>query len=257
METPTNVTIKGILGSLMASLDEENKKRVISLGMGDPTAYSCFTTTDVVQDSVVQTLESQKFNGYAPTIGLPQTRNCRNSNSYDVYITAGCTQAIEVTISILAKPNAKMLVPKPEFPIYELCAAFRNVEIRHYDLLSEKGWEVDLNAIDELVDENTVAIMIINPRIPCGNVYSYQHLKKAAVPRILSDTKKVFFTRTIGILKQSSDLCFKKLKEIPCLTCPQKPQGAINRLHSEEALDRSSRFTDVISITEGSDDCYR
>ncbi|GJY94821.1 probable aminotransferase TAT2 [Tanacetum coccineum] len=76
------------------------------------------------------------------------------------------------------KPNANILVPKPEFPIYELCAAFRNVEIRHYNLLSEKGWEVDLNAIDELVDENTVAIMIINPRKPCGNVYSYQHLKK-------------------------------------------------------------------------------
>lgn len=331
METPTNVTIKGILGILMASLDEENKKRVISLGMGDPTAYSCFTTTDVVQDSVVQTLESQKFNGYAPTIGLPQTRKAiseylSNDLPYtlspdDVYITAGCTQAIEVTISILAKPNANILVPKPGFPIYELCAAFRNVEIRHYDLLPEKGWEVDLNAIDELADENTVAIVIINPGNPCGNVYSYQHLKKiaeaakrhkilvvadevyghlafgenpfvpmgvfgsmvpvitlgslskrwlvpgwrlgwfvttdpngifknaktverlkkyfdicggpatfiqAAVPRIISDTKELFFERTIRLLKLSSDLCFEILKEIPCLTCPQKPQGAMS-----------------------------
>lgn len=96
----------------------------------------------------------------------------------DVYITAGCTQAIEVAISILAKPNANILVPKPGFPIYELCAAFRNVEIRHFNLIPEKEWEVDLEEVNALVDHNTVAIVIINPGNPCGNVYTYQHLKK-------------------------------------------------------------------------------
>ncbi|KAL7600853.1 hypothetical protein Lser_V15G25095 [Lactuca serriola] len=330
MQTPTNITIKGILGILMSCLDEKNKKRVISLGMGDPTAYSCFTTTHLVQDSVVQTLESHKFNGYSPTIGLPQTRKAISEylskdlpyklTPDDVYITAGCTQAIEVAISILAKPNANILVPKPGFPIYELCAAFRNVEIRHFNLIPEKEWEVDLEEVNALVDHNTVAIVIINPGNPCGNVYTYQHLKKiaetamkhkilviadevyghlafgenpfvamgvfgsmvpiltlgslskrwivpgwrlgwfvttdpngifknaknierlkkyfdicggpatfiqAAVPRILEDTKEVFFTRTLSILKNTSDICFRKIQEIPCLTCPQKPQGAM------------------------------
>lgn len=330
MQTPTNVTIKGILGILMSSLDEKNKKSVISLGMGDPTTYSCFSTTDSVQDPVVQTLKSHKFNGYSPTVGLPQTRKAISEylskdlpyklSQDDVYITAGCTQAIEVAISILAKPNANILVPKPGFPIYELCAAFRNVETRHFNLIPEKGWEVNLDEVDALADHNTVAIVVINPGNPCGNVYSYQHLKKiaetakkhkilviadevyghlafgenpfvpmgifgsivpvltlgslskrwivpgwrlgwfvttdpngifkntknverlkkyfdicggpatfiqAAVPRILEDTKEVFFTRTLSILKQTSDICFKKFKEIPCLTCPQKPQGAM------------------------------
>ncbi|XP_076923588.1 putative aminotransferase TAT2 [Bidens hawaiensis] len=330
MNTPTNVTIKGTLGTLMASIDEDKKMNLISLGMGDPTAYSCFTTNTVVQDSVVQTLESQRFNGYSPTVGLPQTRKAiaeylsinlpYKLSEDDVFITAGCTQAIEVAVSILAKPSANILVPKPGFPIYELCAAFRNVEIRHYDLLPDKGWEVDLAAVDALTDHNTVAIVVINPGNPCGNVYSYQHLKKiaetakrhkilvvadevyghlafgenpfvpmgifgsmvpvltlgslskrwlvpgwrlgwfvttdpngifknaktvdrlkkyfdicggpatfiqAAVPRILEDTKEVFFTRTLGTLKQTSYICFKKIKEIPCFTCPQKPQGAM------------------------------
>lgn len=76
IETPKNVTIKGILGMLMASVDDENKKnkRLISLGMGDPTAFSCFTTTSVAKDAVVDALCSHKFNGYSPTVGLPQTR---------------------------------------------------------------------------------------------------------------------------------------------------------------------------------------
>lgn len=70
-DTPSTITIKGILGLLMANVDES---RLISLGMGDPTAFSCFRTTAVAQDSVIDSIRSHKFNGYSPTIGLPQTR---------------------------------------------------------------------------------------------------------------------------------------------------------------------------------------
>ena len=79
-QSPTTITIKGILGLLLESIDidendnENEKKRVISLGMGDPTAYSCFHTPLVAQDSVIHSLQSQNFNGYAPTVGLLQTR---------------------------------------------------------------------------------------------------------------------------------------------------------------------------------------
>ncbi|XP_071730127.1 probable aminotransferase TAT2 [Rutidosis leptorrhynchoides] len=331
METPTNVTIKGILGLLMANVDDNNNnKKLISLGMGDPTVFSCFTTTGVAENAVVDAIHSQKFNGYSPTVGLPQTRRAISEylsvnlpyklSPDDVYVTAGCTQAIEIAISTLAAPNANILVPRPGFPIYELCAAFRNVEIRHYDLLPENGWEVDLDAVNSLADQNTVAIVIINPGNPCGNVYSYQHLKKiaetakkhkivviadevyghlafganpfvpmgvfgsmvpvltlgslskrwivpgwrlgwfvttdpnsifknaktverlkkyfdicggpatfiqSAVPQILKETSDTFFTRTLSLLKHSSDLCVQKIKDIPCLTCPTKPQGSM------------------------------
>lgn len=71
-EAPNNITIKGILGLLMANTD--GCKNVISLGMGDPTAYSCFRTTSAAQEAVVHALRSAKFNGYSPTVGLPQTR---------------------------------------------------------------------------------------------------------------------------------------------------------------------------------------
>lgn len=102
-------------------------------------------------------------------------------SSDDVFITSGCTQAIDVAMTMLARPGANILLPRPGFPIYGLSAAFRNVEVRHYDLLAEKGWEVDLDAIEALADQNTVAVVIINPGNPCGNVYSYQHLKQVSI----------------------------------------------------------------------------
>ncbi|KAJ9551391.1 hypothetical protein OSB04_015436 [Centaurea solstitialis] len=189
-DNPPNLSIKAVLGTLMANIDDEKKMRVIPLGLGDPTVFSCFTTTAIAEDAVLHALRSHSFNGYSPTVGLPQTRSAISEylsmdlpyklSPNDVYITSGCTQAIEVAISILAKPNANVLVPRPGFPMYNLYGALKNVEMRHFNLLPKNGWEIDLNAVDSLVDENTVAIVVINPGNPCGNVYSYEHLKKIA-----------------------------------------------------------------------------
>ncbi|OIT04696.1 PREDICTED: probable aminotransferase TAT2 [Nicotiana attenuata] len=345
IETPNNITIKGILGLLMANVetaedeDDENggnfkknkrKKKVISLGMGDPTAYSCFHSPDVAQNAVIETLASHKFNGYSPTVGLPQTRRAiadylsrdlpEKLCADDVYVTAGCTQAIEIALSILARPGANILLPRPGFPIYALCAAFRHIEVRYFDLVPDKGWEVDLNAVEALADCNTIGIVVINPGNPCGNVYSYQHLQEiaetakklrtiviadevyghlafgakpfvsmgvfgaiapvltlgslskrwlvpgwrlgwlvtndpngtfknpkfverikkycdicggpatfiqAAVPRIIQQTEEVFFRKTINLLKWTADICCEKIKEIPCISCPHKPEGSM------------------------------
>jgi len=74
-KTQNMITIKGIIGLIMSHIEGGNgHKEVISLGMGDPTVYSCFSTTQMAQDAVGQSLSSGSFNGYAPTVGLPQTR---------------------------------------------------------------------------------------------------------------------------------------------------------------------------------------
>ncbi|XP_010537035.1 PREDICTED: probable aminotransferase TAT2 [Tarenaya hassleriana] len=326
------ITIKGILSLLMQSIEEEDKspKRVISLGMGDPSAYSCFRTTPVAQQAVSDALLSHDFHGYAPTVGLPQARRAiaeylsrdlpYKLSQDDVFITSGCTQAIDVALAMLARPGANILLPRPGFPIYELCAKFRQLEVRYVDLLPDSGWEIDLDAVEALSDQNTVALVVINPGNPCGNVYGYQHLKKvaemakklgilviadevyghlafgntpfvpmgvfgsvvpvltlgslskrwivpgwrlgwfvttdplgsfkdpkiierfkkyfdilggpatfiqAAVPTILEQTDELFFKKTLNTLKNSSVICYERIKEIPCIDCAHRPEGSM------------------------------
>ena len=96
----------------------------------------------------------------------------------DVYLTVGCGQAIELIIKVLARPGANILLPRPGYAFYEALAAANHLEFRLFDLLPEKVWEVDLEGVKALADENTVAMVIINPGNPCGNVFTHQHLKK-------------------------------------------------------------------------------
>ncbi|CAK9160819.1 unnamed protein product [Ilex paraguariensis] len=160
------------------------------LGHGYPSAFQCFRTASVAEDAVADAVRSAKFNGYAPTVGiLPARRAIAESLSQElpyklsadnVYLTLGCAQAIEVILAVLARPNANILLSRPGYPYYEARAAYSHLEFRHFDLLPEKGWEVDLDRVEALADENTVVMVIVNPGNPCGNVFTYQHLKKVA-----------------------------------------------------------------------------
>ncbi|KAK4344650.1 hypothetical protein RND71_034826 [Anisodus tanguticus] len=128
---------------------------------GDPSAIPCFRTSPVAEDAIFGAVRSAKFNG--------------------------AIQAIEIVMSVLARPGANILLPKPGYSFYEARAACSNVEVRHFDLLPEKGWEVDLESVKALVDDNTIAIVIINPGNPCRNVFTSEHLQEVGVKLINID----------------------------------------------------------------------
>ncbi|KAK6919625.1 Aminotransferase, class I/classII [Dillenia turbinata] len=98
----------------------------------------------------------------------------------DVYMTIGCIQAMEIMLAVLSSPSANVLLSRVGYPYDEAWAALEHLEVCHFDLLPEKGWEIDLDSVEALSDENTVAMLIISPGNPCGCVYSYEHLEKVA-----------------------------------------------------------------------------
>ncbi|KAM3204227.1 hypothetical protein P3L10_027636 [Capsicum annuum] len=223
-------------------------------------------------------------------------------------------------MSVLARLGANILLSRPGYPFYEARAACSNFEVRHFDLLPEKGWEVDLESVEALVDDNTIAIVIINSGNPCGNVFTSEHLQEiaetakklgilviadevyshlcfgnnpfvsmgvygsitpmltlgsiskrwivpgwrlgwiamidpsgvlkksgiaeclqdyleysaspativqGAVPHLLEKTSKDFFSNFNNIVKEAIEAFYTKVQEIPCLTCPYKPEGAM------------------------------
>ncbi|PHT85107.1 Tyrosine aminotransferase [Capsicum annuum] len=50
---------------------------------------------------------------------------------------------------------------------------------------------------------------------------------QGAVPHLLEKTSKDFFSNINNILKEAIEAFYTKVQEIPCLTCPYKPEGAM------------------------------
>ncbi|XP_026442254.1 probable aminotransferase TAT2 [Papaver somniferum] len=190
IDSASGITLRGVLNTLMDSRNPEDERKTITLAHGDPSAFPCFRTSQIAEDAIVDSLRSAKFNGYSSTAGiLPARRSIADYLSRDlpyklspddVFLTIGCEQAIEIALMVFNRPGANILLPRPGYPYFEAYAGYRQLEYRHFDLLPEKGWEVDLEAVEALADENTVGMVIINPGNPCGNVYTYEHLKKVA-----------------------------------------------------------------------------
>lgn len=163
-----------------------NKSPLIS---GDPCVYGNLQPPAEVQDAVVEVVKNAKHNGYAPSTGFDAAReavaeyisvnNDTKIAPRDVILCSGCSSALEMCITVLAdgSKNQNILIPRPGFPIYRTLAECINVEVRMYNLLPERNWEVDLAHLESLIDHNTAAVVINNPSNPCGSVYAAEHLQ--------------------------------------------------------------------------------
>lgn len=183
-------TLRGVVTKLMGSVNPDDPRTILPLAHGDPAVFPVFRTSLDAENAIVDALRTGEYNCYSPGDGVEEARRAlakylnrdltNKLTGDDIFFAVGCNQAIEIILTVLQRPGANILLPRPGFPHYEARAVFSQYEARHFDLLPEKDWEIDLEGIEALADENTVALVIINPNNPCGNVYTYEHLKKVA-----------------------------------------------------------------------------
>ena len=121
----------------------------------------------------------------------------------DVILTSGGSGAVEMAITVLANPGQNILLPKPGFSLYQCITGAKGVESRFYCLLvskmwhllfifilptialsvsfsfflqPERKWEIDFEGMEQMIDNETAAIVVTNPSNPCGSVFSQEHL---------------------------------------------------------------------------------
>ncbi|CAA7410183.1 unnamed protein product [Spirodela intermedia] len=182
--------IRSTVDLLRSNIDRSDARPVIPLGHGDPSSFPSFRTTAVAEAAVVSAVRSGDYNCYGGSRNLVPSRRAvaeylsrdlpYQLTPDDVFLTMGCLHAIETVISVLARPGANILLPRPYYPFYEVRAQFSGVEVRYFDLLPDRGWEIDLDAVEALADDRTAGMVIINPGNPTGSVLSYGHLEKVA-----------------------------------------------------------------------------
>merc|ERR1712223_692585 len=172
--------IRNILETM--TLTPNPDKKMISLSIGDPTVFGNLKPSKNVIDAISSSVNSGKCNGYAPSTGYLKARKAVAEHigdgigPDDVILCSGCSCSLDLCISAVANPGQNILVPRPGFPLYTTLANGLGIKTKEYNLIPENDWQVDLDHMESVIDENTVAILVNNPSNPCGSVFDEAHL---------------------------------------------------------------------------------
>lgn len=170
----------------IANAPRKTDKELIPLSLGDPTVYGNLGAPEALTEAVVRAARAKKSNGYGHSAGTPACRAAVAKfmstpaaplTADDIILCSGGSGALELAITALANEGDNILVPAPGFPLYQVIAESNGAEVKEYPLLPERGWEIDVEALEKLIDGRTKAIMVNNPSNPCGSLFSDDNLR--------------------------------------------------------------------------------
>jgi aspartate/methionine/tyrosine aminotransferase len=88
----------------------------------------------------------------------------------DVQIVTGAQEALLAIFFCAAAPDANVVVPQPGFPAFSALPRGFGLEVRHYRLLPENGFQIDPSEVEALVDRRTALVLVNSPHNPTGTV---------------------------------------------------------------------------------------
>lgn len=158
----------------VAQMNAEGKD-VISLGIGSPDMPPSESAIRVLCEQA----QRADVHGYQPTVGIPELRKAM-SDFYQKWYGVELDPATEIQPLIGSKegilhvtlafvnPGEQVLVPNPGYPTYTSLNKILGSDIVTYNLLEEKNWQPDFDALEEM-DLSRVKLMWTNyPNMPTG-----------------------------------------------------------------------------------------
>lgn len=165
-------------------LKKEKDLKILPLNIGDPCKFDFSPPENMIK--AVNKAMLDNHNGYSPAYGIEEALESLQKEALkkgladvkDIFITTGASEAVEICITALMNPNDNILIPFPQYPLYTAVVHKIGASFKPYYLNEEDNWQPDLDNLVSQIDDNTKAIVIINPNNPTGNVYSKDMLQK-------------------------------------------------------------------------------
>ena len=174
-------------GKMRASL--VGAENVLDFSLGNPS----IPAPKEVNDTIAQLLRdtpSLALHGYTSAVGDDATRqaiaNDLNSrypgadvDKTKLFLTCGAAPALTAAFSALAAPGAELLAVAPFFPEYRPFAESAGLTFKVVPA-DIPDFQIDFDALEEMLCENTAAIILNSPNNPAGTVYTRKTLEKLA-----------------------------------------------------------------------------
>lgn len=164
---------------------ERAGKKIYHFEVGRPD----FDTPKIIKDATIKSIEHGDV-FYTSNYGIMPLREAvaeklRNENNLDytakeVLITAGASESIYDSYSLILEEDDEILLPNPCWPNYVNAAHIMGAVPVRYSLAEENDFQIDFDELEGLVTEKTKAIVIINPSNPIGSMFTLETLEKLA-----------------------------------------------------------------------------
>lgn len=186
----------GTVGSIIRDIHAYGCERAKVVGaenvydftIGNPSIPAPEQVEQAVRDILADT-PSLQIHSYTSEAGDVQTRqaiaddlNSRyatNAKAEQLFMTCGAAPAICAVLNALVVPNARMLAIAPFFPEYRPYVEMAGAEFAVVPP-DMPDFQIRLDQVEAMLDENTVAVIINSPNNPSGTVYTRETLEKLA-----------------------------------------------------------------------------
>ncbi len=164
------------------------RENVFDYSLGNPSIPAPKEVDQAIKD-ILEDTDSLAIHGYTSAVGDLATRqaiaddlNSRYSagvRAQDLFIGCGAAPELVAVLRGLAVPGAEILAVAPYFPEYKpftegVGATFKVVPP------DVPGFQIKLDAVEDMLTENTVGIILNSPNNPAGTVYTRQTLQELA-----------------------------------------------------------------------------
>jgi aspartate/methionine/tyrosine aminotransferase len=164
---------------------EAEGKKIIHLEIGEPD----FETPDHIKEAAKKALDDN-YTHYGPSPGLMEVREViaehqslvhkKSISPENVIFTPGAKPIMFFTIMSLIEEGDEVIYPNPGFPIYESMINYVGGKPIPMELKEEKGFNADVDLIEESITSRTKLIILNSPNNPCGSVMDSSDIARIA-----------------------------------------------------------------------------
>ncbi len=161
---------------------------VYDYSLGNPSV----PCTDHYTNTVIDMYKNENpmtIHGYSPSLGIESVRatvadslNRRFGMDYEgkhIFMASGAAGALAHAFRLVTKPGDEIIVFAPFFPEYREYIGRTGALMKVVDADTE-SFQINFEALEKTINENTMAVLINTPNNPTGIAYSTDTIKKLA-----------------------------------------------------------------------------
>ena len=162
------------------------RENVYDYSLGNPSVPAPKEVEQAIRDILADT-DSVQIHGYTSAVGDLSARKaiCEDLNQRyaanvkpeELFITCGAAPGLTAVFRAVAVENAQVLAVAPFFPEYRPFAEAAGLSFQVVPA-DVPEFQIQLTALEQMLNPNTVAIILNSPNNPSGVVYTRETLEK-------------------------------------------------------------------------------